>query len=344
MREKDDERMCVEYDIYKGFTVIDDFPFIAIRHPWNVHDAIIIHERDDINFRRDRIPKHSIEEYVEFINERKITRAQIEMKDLSFLKRCPSLKCLDISLREDATEDFDYSPLYELPEIQGLSCQNTADDFSDYPLDYPLVEIDYSKVHGLVDLIVEWNRKALNIDKIDTLRSLYIRGYKSKTKNLQTLFSSKHLQQLTMVGGNATSLDGIGQSEKLQCLYLYYGKYLKDISALEKVKKTLQLLCIEHCPNIQDYSVLEKMENLQTLIIYGNNKISDIQFIRKIKSLKRFWFSVNILDGDLSPCLELGEATSVVNRRHYNLKDSELPKNYKGSFGTEGIEEWMLHE
>ena len=188
------------------------------------------------------------------------------------------------------------------------------------------MEIDYSKVHGLVDLIVEWNRKALNIDKIDTLRSLYVRGYKSKTKNLQTLFSSKHLQQLTMVGGNATSLDGIGQSENLQCLYLYYGKYLKDISALEKVKKTLQLLCIEHCPNIQDYSVLEKMENLQTLIIYGNNKISDI------------------LDGDLSPCLELGEATSVVNRRHYNLKDSELPKNYKGPFGTEGIEEWMLHE
>ena len=72
MREKDDERMCVEYDIYKGFTVIDDFPFMAIRHPWNVHDAIIIHEMDDINFRRDRIPKHSIEEYVEFINERKI--------------------------------------------------------------------------------------------------------------------------------------------------------------------------------------------------------------------------------------------------------------------------------
>ena len=90
--------------------------------------------------------------------------------------------------------------------------------------------------------------------------------------------------------------------------------------------------------------MLEKMENLQTLIIYGNNKISDIQFIRKIKSLKRFWFSVNILDGDLSPCLELGEATSVVNRRHYNLKDNELPKNYKGPFGTEGIEKWMLHE
>ena len=338
------EIVNVEYDTNNDFTVIDDFPFMAIQRPWNVHDAIIIHEMDDIKFRRYKIPKHSIEEYVEFINKRKITCAQVEVKDLNFLKRCPSLKCLNISLREDATEDFDYSPLYELPEIQGLSCQNVADIFSEYPIDYPLVEIDYSKVHGLVELIVEANKKTLNIDKIDTLQSLYIRGYKSKTKNLQTLFSSKQLRIMTIIGGNTASLDGIEKSEKLQCLYLYYGKYLKDISALEKVKKTLRLLCIDHCPDIEDYSVFEKMENLQTLMIYGDNKISDIQFIRKMKSLKRFRFSVNILDGDLSPCLALEEASSSVNRRHYNLKDNQLPKNYECPFGTEGIEEWMLHE
>ena len=78
-------------------------------------------------------------------------------------------------------------------------------------------------------------------------------------------------------------------------------------------------------------------------MIYGNHKISDIQFISKIKSLKRFRFSVNILDGDLSPCLKLEEATSMTNRKHYNLKDEELPKNYDCPFGNEGIEEWMLY-
>ena len=99
----DYEIVNVEYDTNNDFTVIDDFPFMAIQRPWNVHDAIIIHEMDDIKFRMYKIPKHSIEEYVEFINKRKITCAQVEVKDLNFLKRCPSLKCLNISLREDST-------------------------------------------------------------------------------------------------------------------------------------------------------------------------------------------------------------------------------------------------
>ena len=241
------------------------------------------------------------------------------------------------------TGGIDYSPLYNLPEVRAVSCQNVADDFSGYPIDHPLVEIDYAKIHGLLDLSVQPNKKTLNIEKIDTLQSLYIACYKSKTKNLQTLFSSRNLQQLIMVMGNQKSLDGIEKSEKLQILYLYYARSLQDISALEKVKKTLKVLCLDHCPKIEDYSVLEKMENLQNLMIYGNHKISDIQFIRKINSLKRFRFSVNILDGDLSPCLKLQEATSMTNRKHYNLKDEELPKNYDCPFGNEGIEEWMLY-
>ena len=57
--------------------------------------------------------------------------------------------------------------------------------------------------------------------KIDTLQSLYIACYKSKTKNLQTLFSSRNLQQLIMVMGNQKSLDGIEKKRKLQILYLY---------------------------------------------------------------------------------------------------------------------------
>ena len=136
------------------------------------------------------------------------------------------------------TGGIDYSPLYDLPEVRAVSCQNVADDFSGYPIDYPLVEIDYAKIHGLLDLSVQPNKKTLNIEKIDTLRSLYIVSYKSKTKNLQTLFSSRNLQQLIMVMGNQKSLDGIEKSEKLQILYLYYyARSLQDISALEKVKK-----------------------------------------------------------------------------------------------------------
>ena len=328
---------------YEFVSIRDNFAFTSIHHPLTKNDAIIVQDQGCVRYQEYKIPDHTEEEYVEYINRNRIESAKIEVSDLAFLRRCPSLKYLCISLRRDATEDFDYSPLYDLPEVRAVSCQNVADDFSGYPIDYPLVEIDYAKIHGLLDLSVQPNKKTLNIEKIDTLRSLYIVSYKSKTKNLQTLFSSRNLQQLIMVMGNQKSLDGIEKSEKLQILYLYYARSLQDISALEKVKKTLKVLCLDHCPKIEDYSVLEKMENLQTLMIYGNHKISDIQFISKIKSLKRFRFSVNILDGDLSPCLKLEEATSMTNRKHYNLKDEELPKNYDCPFGNEGIEDWMLY-
>lgn len=79
-------------------------------------------------------------------------------------------------------------------------------------------------------------------------------------------------------------------------------------------------------------------------MIYGSNKISDIHFIREIKSLKRFWFSVNIADGDLTPCLELEGAACLINRKHYNLKEKDLPKNDECSFGSEEIDEWMRAE
>lgn len=41
--------------------------------------------------------------------------------------------------------------------------------------------------------------------------------------------------------------------------------------------------------------------------------------------LKTFTFSMNVQDGDLRPCLNLSYA-SCQNKKHYNLKDAQLPK------------------
>ena len=35
---------------------------------------------------------------------------------------------------------------------------------------------------------------------------------------------------------------------------------------------------------------------------------------------------MNVLDGDLTPCLDIPYVTCIRDRRHYNLKDSALPK------------------
>ena len=157
---------------YEFVSIRDNFAFTSIHHPLTKNDAIIVQDQGCVRYQEYKIPDHTEEEYVEYINRNRIESAKIEVSDLAFLRRCPSLKYLCISLRRDATEEFDYSPLYDLPEVRAVSCQNVADDFSGYPIDYPLVEIDYAKIHGLLDLSVQPNKKTLNIEKIDTLRSL----------------------------------------------------------------------------------------------------------------------------------------------------------------------------
>ena len=224
------------------FAVRDGFVFAAIHYPWDRYDAIVIQDEKDGCYQETDIPVHTEEEYIRYIKEKQIKSAEIRKENLSFLKKCPSLR------------------------------------------------------------------------------------------------------NLSIYGGKRTSIEHIEELPDLQCLFLSYARNLSDISALEKVKKTLKLLYIDHCPKIEDYTVLEKLENLQTLMIYGNNKISDIHFIREIKSLKRFWFSVNIADGDLTPCLELEEAACLINRKHHNLKEKDLPKNDECSFGSEEIDEWMRAE
>ena len=62
-----------------------------------------------------------------------------------------------------------------------------------------------------------------------------------------------------------------------------------------------------------------------------------------MKNLKTFTFSMNVLDGDLTPCLNLSYVYSEKKHKHYNLKDADLPK---GEYirGNEDIEEWRRLE
>ena len=138
-------------------------------------------------------------------------------------------------------------------------------------------------------------------------------------------------------------MEGIQKSKKIQCLYLHYNRSLNDISALKNVKKTLRALRIENCPKINDFSVLEELENLELLELSGNNELPSLSFLKTMKNLKTFIFSMNVKDGDLYPCLNLSYAYSEKNRKHYNLKDMDLPK---GQYvrGNEAIEEWRRLE
>ena len=222
-----------------------------------------------------------------------------------------------------------------MPQIKKLQCSTVygfRENFSTC--------IDCAKISGLEDIHVT-NFGYKNFNTVDTLKGLGLSNYEKR--DISEAFSSSILDTLSIFQSRITSLEGIQKSQKMQCLYLYYNRFLQDISALAKVKKTLRALRIESCPKINDFSMLSELENLELLELSGSNELPSLSFLKEMKKLKTLIFNVNVKDGDLTPCLDLSYVYSGKNRKHYNLKDKDLPK---GQYvrGNESIESWRRLE
>lgn len=315
----------------------DGFFFKALTHPANVYDAIIVRSPSYANTSSPLlgVSARTLEEHIQLINDYKLEKAVIIAEDISFITQCPTLRHVSVIPADTVGDGFDFSPLYLMPELRSASCHTEygkKDQFSS--------TVDYSRIRGLVDVGVS-NRGHLNYNKIPMLRSLGISHYKAK--DISEMFCSKELDTLQMIQCGVESLEGIEKSEKMQCLYLYYDRKLQDISQLSKVKDTLRALCIENCPKIEDFSVLKELKNLELLRLHGSNSIPSLDFLKELKSLKTFTFSINVLDGDLMPCKNLSYVYSGKNRKHYNLKNKDMP-NGNAVRGNEDIELWRRLE
>ena len=307
------------------------FVFSKLLFPYYEENAIKI-----------EVGKHSVSDYVSYINEHKIEQAVIIMPDIHFLLECPTLKYLKIGMPSTQVGDFDFSPLYKMPEVKSLQINSSVCSYNLLDVD-EIPQTDYSRIKGLQKLSLTAHRGALNFDSLDTLKSLTVGCYANKSKNLRGLFSSKQLDTLSLLECKEHSMDGIEVSEKMQYLYISYNRSLRDINALRKVKHSLKALQIHNCPKIEDFSVLEELVNLESLMIIGNNKLPNLQFLKKLKKLTRFVFDVSVEDGDLTPCMDINHVVCHRHKRHYNVKSKDLPQ---GLFlrGNEDIDVWRRLE
>ena len=247
------------------------------------------------------------------------------MKEFDSLKQCPGIENLSMDGRKPygkamkLSDSWTYDPsgLYDLPKLKHLSAGANEGD---------KLKIDLSRIPSLKKLYSA-QEYITNLDQAVNLEILDIINYKKK--NLLELKNLKKLKLLTITSSSIVSLEGCEFLESLDTLRLYYNRSLEDISALQGNADTFTFLDIDNCGRITDFSVLETLKNLEALSIYGRNKIPSIQFINKLKHLDSFDFDINVLDGDLTPCLRLNAADCFVSRKHYNLKNDQLPKNFK---------------
>lgn len=327
-------------DMYKGYKEVNGFIYCAVTNPANVFDGLVIRNPENAHstYPRRGFSSRTLEEHIELVNQENIEKAFIFADDLRFLHRCRGLKYLTIVPSNAAGPEFDFTPLYHYQGILSLSCRNQYGEKDQFNSD-----IDFSNISELIDLQLAANKRTLNFNKLKYLQSLYISHFKSADHDISDLFSAEELDTLTIVHSNIRNLKGIDISTKLQCLYLHYNRSLIDISEIVKAKNTVRLLRIENCSSIEDYSCIGELNNLELLELTGSSTLPNLDFIKGLKNLKTFLFNMNIINGDLMPCLQLSYAASIKDRRHFNLKNTDLPK---GMFirGNEDIEEWRRLE
>lgn len=300
----------------------DGFMFTSVTAPANILDGIVLRnpETCDCSSPKRSFSKRSLEDHIKLINEYKLEKACVIAENLEFLLQCPTLKYLEIIPPKTAPENYDYSPIYRIPEIRYLEAST----------EYGLLHapshttIDYSKIKGLKKVIIG-EKGHNNINKLNQLEELYM--FDSELGNLKDMEFKNTLKHLAINQTGSKTLEGIKEYKNLQRIDLFYERKLNDVSEIGELADNLRFLSVQNCPKITDFSFLEKLENLEFLDLDGRNKIPNLSFLKKLPKLKMFIFSMEIEDGDLTPCLDVPYVRCDKGKKYYNLKNADLPKD-----------------
>ena len=342
MIKKLNEAVTDIHVLSQGFILRDGFAFVLGDKP-AVYDTLLIRwPADAVGTPKFAKSSRTLEEHIQLINQHKLETARIICRDLSFITQCPTLTKVSIHPDDMGFDDFDYSPLYTMPNLKSVCCITKYGIKEQYKTD-----IDYAKLRNLREVSMA-GLGHINYEKLPFLESLWISNCK-KHRDFKEISCSTQLKDVTLMQCALQSLDGIENHSNMRSVALWHNRSLTDISALEKLANTLRVIDIEACPKISDFSFLAMMknlehlrlygsnrlpslaflttmENLEHLRLYGSNRLPSLAFLKEMPNLKTFTFTMDVEDGDLSLCKDIPYA-SCKNRKHFNIKDAQLPKN-----------------
>ena len=299
------------------YIVRDGFVFTSLTKD-TIFDALVVKECTG-----DSSPysagTRSLEECIELINCYRLESAVFVANNDSVLKQCPTVKQFLLYPDTNSQTPINYYSLRTVPGIKNFSLAGKSG-------------IDELYTGGISPLLFQ---------KLKTLKRLNMCGIDDKSNDkkasITTIdnFDLPELMKLTIIQCGITSLNGIHNCPKLQWLDLSYMRNLSDISDLSTLAPTLRMLAFENCPKITDFSVISKLKELEYLELKGKNELPNLDFIKKLPKLKFLILTMNVSDGNVSFLLNI-QYVDAVCKRHYNLKNKDLPKD-KTDLGFEFI-------
>ncbi len=319
-------------DLQRHDIVREGFVFTSVDGPANIFDGIVIRYPADVDCFSPKLgfSERSLEDHIRAINEYGIKKAIVIADDIEFLTSCPTLEALEIFPASTAKNGFDCSPLYKMPRVRSLHVRT---EYLHQRVDNYSTTVDYQQIKGLEVLRIE-GKGHLNDQKLSALKELYIG---TSTVNSLEDFDLPELLKLSIIQCGITTLAGIENCPKLQWLDLSYMRNLSDISSLSALAPTLRSLAFENCPKITDFSVLSELKQLEYLELKGKNELPNLDFIKELPNLKFLILTMNVLDGNVA-CLKNIQYVDAVCKRHYHLKNKDLPKD-RTDLGFEFITE-----
>lgn len=299
---------------------IDDFFFRSLDDPKQSDALVVCNPSTAICIAPVILhSRKTLEEHIAYIQTHRLKKAMVIAEDIDFLRQCPSLEYLWV-IPALSAETFDFSPLYDLPNLRWLRCETVFG-----PKEDRHAVIDYSCMEHLEILQASGAKGHNHIDALKELKVLYCEQGQPAGPSLQGAFDGAALQKLIVCQSPIRSLDGLEEAPQLHSLDLSYCRRLQDISALSFVGSSLRELSIERCGKIKDFSPLSNLHHLEHLRLVGSNRLSDLHFIRHMPRLQSFVFRMNVSDGDFSMCLNIPHV-SIQNRAHYSHKDQDFSK------------------
>jgi len=259
------------------------------------------------------IESSRLEECLDYLKAEKIESISInrfhgyKIDNLDFLKKCAFIKKISIS---DKISDF--SGIYNLKDLNRLLVSDNKH------------AIDFSNFNNINEISIDWHSNHKNLTKCLKLEKLSIWHYKPKKKNIHELPNIENLKELAITQSTIKTLDGIEKYKNLESLKVHYSSKLETISCIQNLSETLKTLWFEVSKKIKDKEQVVLLNNLNLLAYINCGEIPSIDFINKLKNLKDFRFvDTNVLDGDISPCLNLDYA-GFLKKKHYSHTPEEI--------------------
>ena len=266
----------------------------------------------------------------------KIFRYKNSMKDAIYFDRKLSiddLQYVNQHFLDKILLDFSYEKATDLSFLCNIEKLEFLDIYGiiDASLIGSLVNLKFLRVHSSTPINLgkfpnlEWiststPNQLVGFEELKSLKSASLIGGNElcSRKILDIVGSIPTIDTLVLERTEITDLSFLKMVPNLQVLILKENFRLSNLVGLDKNRNSLKCLKIIGTAKIDSFLEIGEIQSLEFLYIDTCKAVSSILFINNLKNLKGAVFgNTNIVDGNLTPLLNLDYGVAIPIKRHY---------------------------